>query len=268
MPEPDPALQSPPVPEGLEARVRERTRALEAAHALLLRTERMNTMTSLGSGLAHDLKNLVGVVKNYAMLMKQDHQEGRGVDPGDLDAVEEAAAQAADLAHQLMSFGRGEEAEDQDFDAGARAGEVASLLRVVLPPHLDLEVEVGAEPLPLRGDPHKVDQMLVNLVLNAAEAMPEGGALRVAARRDRFDHGAAAALITVEDTGPGMSPEVLDHLFKPFNTTKGPEGGNGLGLASVKGLVDGMRGKLEVRSAPGQGTRVALRLPLAGPAEG
>ncbi|HJV90887.1 MAG TPA: HAMP domain-containing sensor histidine kinase [Holophagaceae bacterium] len=247
----------------LDQRVQARTRDLEEAQALLLRTERMNALASLGAGLAHDLKNLLGVMKNYALLVGQDLSEGRPIQAGDLEAIQEASDQAGQLANQLMAFGREEADASLSFDLRARLKQLVTMLRAALPAFIALEVRLPAGPLTLPGEPTRVDQLLINLVLNARDAIEGSGRILVEAQGCTLADGRPGALLVVSDSGIGMSEEVQARIFEPFFTTKAVGSGTGLGLSSVKSIVELMGAEVEVHSVVGRGTTFLLRFPLA-----
>ncbi len=242
----------------LEQRVQERTEALEQSQSLMIRTQRMNALASLGAGLAHDLNNLLCASGNYLNLIEADMEDGQPPQVKDLTRAKQAMDRAAELTHQLLAFGR-EGGPATAFDLGARARAAEPLLKVLLPRSIQLQIDIQEAPLPLIGHPAQVDQILVNLVANARDAMPEGG--RITLRARRTDEG--MALLEVEDTGQGMSPEVQAKVFDAFFTTKAPGKGTGLGLASVRALVSKAGGQIHLWSALGHGTRFTLELPLA-----
>ncbi len=243
----------------LELRVEERTQALEQNQRLMLNTVRMNTLASLGAGLAHDLNNLIGAARNYTTLAQGDLAEGTIPDPQDLERVQHALGRAGELTSSLMAFGRGEGGEAIRFDLEARVRESDRLLRVLLPRNIALRIETTGRPLPLIGQPAHWDQILVNLVSNARDAMPEGGIIWVRLRPVEGDR----ALLEVEDNGQGMPMSVQAHIFDAFFTTKAPGKGTGLGLASVRALVTQAGGELRLWSAEGKGTKFTLEWPLA-----
>jgi signal transduction histidine kinase len=250
---------------GLERKVHERTQALESAQKLMMQTERMNSLAVLGAGLAHDLKNLLGIVTDYALLMQQDVKEGRPASLEDLEAIQSASAQANALANQLMAYGREEEgdATPSDFDLGARVRALTSLLRATLPFSISLEVIAPPEPLRIHGEPRYFDQLLANLVLNAKDAIEGRGRITVAVSRAALKDGHPAAQVEVADTGCGMSDATMARLFEPFFTTKAPGRGTGLGLASIRAIVDQAGGEIEAQSRLGEGSTFRIRLPLA-----
>jgi len=243
----------------LELRVEDRTQALEQNQRLMLNTVRMNTLASLGAGLAHDLNNLIGAARNYTTLAQGDLAEGHAPDPQDLERVQHALGRAGELTTSLMAFGRGEGGEAVRFDLEARVRESERLLRVLLPRNITLRIETAGRPLPLIGHPAHWDQILVNLVSNARDAMPDGGIIWVRLRPVEGDR----VVLEVEDNGQGMSAAVQAHIFDAFFTTKAPGKGTGLGLASVRALVGQAGGELRLWSSEGKGTKFSLELPLA-----
>lgn len=249
--------------QSLESRIRERTKELSHAQDVMVRTERMNAMATLGAGLAHDMKNLIGVVRNYALLVHRDIQEGRPVEMEDLEAIQMASGQAVELANQLMNYGRNEEEHDEPFDLTLRLAQLGAMLQAILPAGVTFILELPNEPMILKENPFHIDQMIVNLVLNARDALPEGGIIRVEARLEEGKDGRRGVCLEVEDNGTGIAPDVKAHLFEPFFTTKPSGHGTGIGLASVKAALRGFGGQIKVVSEAGQGTQFILWLPLA-----
>ncbi|GLH68874.1 hypothetical protein GETHPA_04070 [Geothrix rubra] len=244
----------------LEARVKERTRSLEAAQDLLLRTERLNTVAVLGAGMAHDLKNLLGVVRLRADLLSEHlHAVEPGLHP-EIEGLVRASTQAESLLLDLLAVGRGSGSTPEPMDLGQRVGQLGTLLRAALPPAIRLVVEVPSGPAIIESHPGRVDQLVVNLVLNARDAMPDGGTLRLrvalAADGDR-----PAAELAISDTGVGIPEAMQTRIFEPFFTTKAPGRGTGLGLASVAQTVTDLHGTLSLASEPGRGSTFTLRFP-------
>ncbi len=245
----------------LEDRVRQRTRALEQAQDTLLRTERMNTVALMGAGLAHDLNNLLCAMKSSAELATLRLDEGEVPGREDLRRIGVAADRAAHLTGRLMGFARREEEGLSFLDLGTAVKEMEATLRLLLPQTVELRIEAApGAGLTVQSSRLRVEQMVVNLVANARDAMPEGGILRV--RTGVGDSEQPMALLEVADTGVGMTPEIQARIFDPFFTTKAPGHGTGLGLSSLKALVEEGGGQLEVRSAPGRGSRFRILLPL------
>jgi len=250
------------IARSLEALVEERTRSLAEAQSLLLCTERMNTVASIGAGMAHDLNNLISASLLWAEKMEAEVAAGRPPKTADLDRMKEISHRAGEMTAQLMAFGRQQNLPVQSFDLGEHLREKQKLFQAAVPSSIRLRIE-GDEVLAVRMDPSKVDQILVNLICNAADATPGGGTVWVRARRE-----GGLAVLEVQDEGKGMPEEVRAHLFQPFFTTKAPGCGTGLGLASVKALVDQHEGSIEVESQEGRGTTFRIRFPLEGSAGG
>lgn len=248
----------------LEARVLARTRSLESLQSLMLKTERMNAMATLGAGLAHDLNNLLSVIRNSAELMQMDLAEGQKPSDRDLGRIVEAAGQAGTLTHRVMAFGRKEsEVEGPGvMDLCEAVASSQELVRMLLPRNIDLRLEGQVEPCPVRLDSAVLEQVLVNLVGNARDAMPEGGRVTLRLRDEVAPGGHHLAVMEVGDTGPGIPREIQEAIFEAFFTTKPTGKGTGLGLASVRALVEAQGGTVGVESLPGQGATFRLTFPM------
>jgi len=244
----------------LEARVRQRTEALEQAQETLLRTERMNTVALMGAGLAHDLNNLLCAMKSSAELAAMNLEDGLPPVAGDLSRIASTADRAAQLTRRLMGFVRRDAEVLSPMDLGGELKEMEATLRLILPRSVDLHIEVpSGESLIVESSRMKLEQMLVNLVANARDAMPEGGRLAIQAGPGGGE--GTYAMIEVVDTGMGIPPEILERIFDPFFTTKPPGKGTGLGLSSLKAMVEEGGGRLSVESQPGQGSQFRILLP-------
>jgi signal transduction histidine kinase len=244
----------------LEERVQQRTEALQQAQDTLLRTERMNTLALMGAGLAHDLNNLLTALKSSAELAAMSLEEGGRPEPKELAGIVTAADRAATLTRRLMGFVRREAEELGPVDLGGEVRGMEATLRLLLPRSVELRIRVAQEEaLVVQSSRLRLEQMLVNLVANAADAMPRGGTLAIEAGPGA--PGTGWARVEVADTGIGMAPEVMERIFDPFFTTKPPGKGTGLGLSSLKALVEEAQGRLEVESEPGRGTRFRILLP-------
>jgi len=241
----------------LEDKVAQRTHALEQAQALLLQTERMNTMASLGAGLAHDLNNFLGIAKNYAELVEEGLLEGKLPDVQPVRRIKESVTRAAEYSAQLMAFGRQQELSVQAFDLRDRLETLRPLLSLVVPLPIELLFDLSPEAVPLCLDASRIDQILVNLLSNAKDAMPRGGRIWIRVRPQ-----GDCALLEVQDEGLGIPASIRERIFDPFFTTKPLGKGTGLGLASVKILVDQVGGSLTMASEEGAGTRFQLRFPM------
>ncbi|MFI5312508.1 MAG: ATP-binding protein, partial [Gemmatimonadales bacterium] len=240
--------------------------------ASLLQAEKMASMGRMAGGIAHDFNNVLSVISGAVSLARQ---KPRGAEIGDeLAAVDSAAARAAELTRQLLAFARQQPRAPGRFAPGERVDALRDMLRRLAGNRVTLSVDAadGAGVL-VEMDPTQFDQVLLNLVVNARDAMPDGGSLRIASDTTRLaeahetSQGALPpgryARIVVEDTGAGMSRETQQNMFEPFYTTKGDRG-TGLGLATVSAIVRDARGAVVVTSEPGRGTRFEVLLPAAG----
>ena len=245
----------------LEARVAERTETLEKAQGILLRTERMNTMATLGAGLAHDMNNLLNAIQTRAELVIMDLDEGKLPERTDMVRVQDATQHAATLSRRLMSLGRQKDEPPQAMDLGAELQAITPLLRVLLPKSQHLDVEAQPAPTPFLGTRGMVEQILVNLVSNARDAMPTGGTITIRARAARPEEGPLGPLLEIQDMGSGVPEHLQDQLFQPFFTTKAEGTGTGLGLVCVRTMLHEAGGSIHFSPAPSQGTLFQIRLP-------
>jgi len=245
----------------LETRVAERTLALEKAQAMLLRTERMNSIATLGAGLAHDMNNLLTAIRNRAELVIMSLDEGKIPDRRDLVRVKEATQLAAALSGRLMALGRQDPEAPGSMDLVEELEAIQPLLQALLHRNQALHLDPATGPLPFRGTRGMLEQILVNLICNARDAMPSGGTITLRARAAQPDEAGEGPRLEVEDTGCGIPEELQDQVFQPFFTTKGSGAGTGLGLVSTKSLLEKMGGAISFISVPGVGTLFRLRLP-------
>jgi len=221
----------------------------------------------LAGGIAHDFNNLLCAINGYADALVAELPEG---DPRREDAAEIARAgqRAAALTRRLLLFSRAEKPLLQTIDLAWAVGELSQLLRRLIGE--DVALLTDLEPATVLADHSQLEQLIVNLAVNARDAMSEGGTLTIStgtlAAPSPGSGEERRALLRVRDTGCGMSEEVRAHLFEPFFTTKERGKGTGLGLATVYGIVQSLRGRIEVESAAGAGTTFTIVLPLvAGP---
>ncbi len=228
---------------------------LEERTQLLVRAQHGEAVGRLTSGVAHDFNNLLTVMRgNLDLLDEVSPEERRPL----LAEIAAAADRGGDLVGQLLGRPRETGSKRREVDLSRFLDSFATFARRVLPANvrMTLHTEPG---LVLRTDPVRLEASLLNLVVNARDAMPDGGTIALDARADP----AASDRLCIEvgDDGPGMSPELVAHATEAFVTTKPPGEGTGLGLAMVRDFVEGERGSLEIDSRPGRGTRVRLRLP-------
>jgi signal transduction histidine kinase len=233
--------------------------AIQQHEALAEQARRLESLGLLAGGIAHDFNNLLGVILNYSALLAH-RVDGPG-DQEDLAEIRSAAERAAALTQQLLTFASRDLARPRPIDLNEVVRAVAPTLERALGPTTDLALDLAGEPLVALADRGQLEQVLVNLVVNAVEAMPEGGLVTVAT-----GSGAGAEVVlTVHDQGTGMAPDVAARAFEPFFSTKPAGAGAGLGLATVYGIVRRAGGEVAIGSEVGTGSTVTVRLPAASP---
>jgi two-component system, cell cycle sensor histidine kinase and response regulator CckA len=237
----------------------------------LRRSQRMEAVGRLAGGVAHDFNNLLFVILNSAHFLKRRLPDGDTLG-GDVDQIHAAARRAADLTKQLLLFSRGADAKSDVVDVNAVVADVARLLRGTLGEQVELRTVQSAVPAQVTISKSNLEQVLVNLAVNARDAMPEGGLLTVETSVVELDAPSARKMLGLEpgkyvrilvtDTGVGMTPEVARHAFEPFFTTKTQGTGTGLGLAITYGIVQKAAGHIALETTEGAGTRFCIHLPL------
>ena len=237
----------------------------------LNQSQRMDSIGQLAGGVAHDFNNLLTVITGYTtMLLSKDPTEPADTDQ--LRAISKAAESGSKLTNQLLGFSRRQVIKPITLDLSDAAMSSYGMLRRVIGENIEL-VMLPAQDLPsVFVDPTQLDQIVMNLVLNARDAMTEGGTLTVATSHHQGelseDYIGDCVVLSVSDTGVGMSEEVKAHLFEPFYTTKETGKGTGLGLATCYGIVEQNGGHIEVDSEPGRGSTFKIYLPVTEEREG
>ncbi|MEV4709329.1 PAS domain S-box protein [Actinoplanes sp. NPDC049316] len=241
----------------------------QRVEARLQRTQRLESLGQLAGGVAHDFNNLLAVILNYASFIAED---AAGTPfARDAEQIARAARRGSDLTHQLLAFARREVIRPRPLDVNAVVAEVEQMLQRSIGEHMTLVTRTSPAP-PVMADPGQLEQVLINLAVNARDAMPSGGHITIdtAAVQVDADHPAARTglepgpyvRIRVSDTGTGMPREVIDKAFDPFFTTKPSGQGTGLGLATVYGIVTQAGGTVQIYSEPGYGTTITILLPV------
>lgn len=236
----------------------------------LFHTEKMDAIGRMASGIAHDFNNLLSAIMGFADLACMELPPAHPA-RSSLDEVRSAGRRATELTRQLLELGRRDVGETEVLDLGQEVARQESLLRRVITEPVAIDLAVPEEPVAIRGNATQLQQILLNLALNARDAMPQGGRLSIRVDPVELDRpeeahflslapGAYAALL-VGDTGKGIDEQVRAHLFEPFFTTKPRNRGTGLGLATVHNLVKHHGGGIQVDSAPGRGTQVKVLFP-------
>jgi PAS domain S-box-containing protein len=245
----------------------------KAREEQLRQLQRMDAIGRLTGGVAHDFNNLLAIIHGNSELLRGGLDDG--TDAAEMaDDVIGAASRGAGLVRRLLAFARMQHLEPEAVDLNARLENVVGLLQRALGERVNLRVKAAKGLWPATVDPTQVDDALVNLAINARDAMPEGGTLTIETRNASLDEDYAAShvevtpgdyvMLAVSDTGTGMTPDVIARAFEPFFTTKQEGQGTGLGLSQVFGWVKQSRGHIKVYSEVGHGTTVKLYLPRAG----
>lgn len=233
----------------------------------LRQAQKMEAVGRLAGGVAHDFNNLLTIISGYGELLLAQ-SEGRLCE--DVKAILEAAERATVLTRQLLALSRSQSSEPQMLDLNAVISSMEKILRRALGEAVTLEVSLSPSLWSVKADPGQIEQVLLNLAVNARDAMPRGGRLVIATANCRHAEASALRLpqgeyvrLTVRDTGEGMDPEACRRVFEPFFSTKPREKGTGLGLAIVYGIIKQSGGEIFVDSHPGEGTVFTVYLPRA-----
>ena len=248
----------------------EADRQRERLEAQLFAARRLEALGQLAGGVAHDFNNLLSVILTNARLLAE-RQDMDVTAREDLKEIVDCGRRAADLTSQLLTFARQQRREPRVLDVNAAVRGVEKLLRRLIPTNIALMFDLTPDPWPILVDPAQLEQILVNLVANARDAMESGGQCAITTRNvmgpaSVVDEGLSPGRyveLTVSDTGGGMDAETKAHVFEPFFTTKPLGRGSGLGLATVYGIVKQSGGHITVESARGQGSVFRVYLPYA-----
>ncbi|HVX92234.1 MAG TPA: PAS domain S-box protein [Xanthobacteraceae bacterium] len=249
--------------------ITERRRAQEAlqrAQEQLAQSQKMEALGQLTDGIAHDFNNLLMVVSGHAQILARRVKDPR--DQRSIEAIRVAASRGENLTRQLLTFSRRQQLSPTVLDLRDRLGAIRPMLTGSLRGDVALRDEIPADLWPIEVDVGAFELALLNLFVNARDAMPDGGAITLGARNVVLDRASAVddlegeyVAICVSDTGCGIPPELVSRVFDPFFTTKSPDKGTGLGLSQVYGFVHQSGGTVTVRSEVGAGTTITLYLP-------
>ncbi len=240
-----------------------------------LRAQRMESIGTLAGGIAHDLNNiLTPIILAADTLQGNRHAQ---MNPQLLDMIQVNARRGAEIASQVLAFARGVEGKRLTLDPRHLLEEIGQIARQTFPRAIEIQIDSPAPIWPVAGDPTQLHQVLLNLALNARDAMPHGGTLRFSAQNFSVDEHYARlypdavpgryVLVSVSDTGAGIAPQLIGRVFEPFFTTKEIGKGTGLGLSIVAGIVRSHGGFVNVWSEPGRGSRFEIHLPALASAE-
>jgi signal transduction histidine kinase/CheY-like chemotaxis protein len=253
--------------ETLERRVEERTREHELALAKLHEAQKLETLGQLTGGVAHDFNNLLTpVIGNLDMLRRRLPSDDRSQRM--VEASLKAASRAATLVQRLLAFARRQDLRPRSVDIGALLDGMTDLIRRSIDPSIEVSISHPKDLPPALVDPNQLELAVLNLAINARDAMPRGGKLTITASAECAGNGKQIqpgeyVRISVQDDGKGMDEDVLARAIEPFFSTKETGRGTGLGLSMVHGLAAQLGGKLELRSSPGSGTTASIWLPVA-----
>jgi PAS domain S-box-containing protein len=249
---------------------RKAEQALEQAQQELFQAQKMEAVGQLTSGVAHDFNNLLMAILGSLEIARKRALEGQNV----VDLIDNAivgAKRGASLTQRLLAFSRKQDLKLEVVDAPALVREMAELLQRSIGPTVEISTTFPLSLPPVQSDPNQLESALLNLVVNARDAMPDGGVIAISARKHSLKPKQIPDLpegdyvcLSVKDEGEGMDAETLEKAATPFFTTKGIGKGTGLGLSMVQGLMAQSGGRLIMKSAPGQGTTAELWLPVAG----
>jgi two-component system sensor histidine kinase EvgS len=242
----------------------------KALEQQLLQSRKMEAVGRLAGGIAHDFNNLLTVIIGYLSLIQS--RTGPGFSQSaELVEVKNAAEKAAELTRQLLAFSRRQVLDPKIFDLNDTVRNAERILERLLGEDISFDLRLHDRPLPVLADPGQIEQIVMNLAVNARDAMPDGGTLTITSRREELGEDftrehtpllpGAHAVLSVSDTGIGMNAETLSRIFEPFFTTKDVGKGTGLGLSTVYGIVAQSKGCITVESMPGRGSTFRIYLP-------
>lgn len=248
----------------------ESLRELRSTQDQLLQAQKMEAVGRLAGGVAHDFNNLLTAIKGYAELILSTPGLSEGT-LADIQQIRKAADQAAGMTRQLLAFSRRQPLQPQVVDVNKVVSEMEVMLRRLIGEDIELVTTFEEESVLLEADPGQIEQVIINLAVNARDAMPEGGRLTVKTKRVRLDEQACASLpdarpgtfacMSIEDTGVGIPKEAIGQIFEPFFSTKPPGKGTGLGLAVAYGIIRQHGGWVNVYSEPRHGTVFKIYIP-------
>lgn len=255
----------------MRQKIEEEKKAIESQ---LIQAQKLEAIGRFARGVVHDINNFLAVIEGHAELQMRENYNA-GLDAEHIEAILYVLEKAHQFTENLLLFCRNKELQIQDLEVNRILKGLENILRSILNGGNQLVYDLAETPIFIEADQIQFEQAIINLVLNARDAMPKGGTISIQTKPIELKENALKGHpevrpgwfchIAVSDTGPGMTPDVKEKLFQPFVTTK--QGGNGLGLAVVYGIVQSFHGFVEVETEPGRGTTFHLYLPLAGNGE-
>jgi len=258
-----------------EAEIKDLTQALQESQAQLIHSQKLEAIGRVTGGVAHDFNNLLTVILSYTQILLTDLADGNP-HREDVQEIQRAAERATTLTRQLLAFSRKQAVQPHRIDLTAVVHDTEKMLRRLLSEKVELRLALSSDQLYVLADAGQLEQVLVNLAVNAADAMPQGGMLTISTDEMEVSDAEYAsrhmgvdvpigeyAVLSVSDTGHGMTEQTKSHIFEPFYTTKPKGKGTGLGLATVYGIVKQAKGYVWVYSKLGAGTTFKIYLPRA-----
>ena len=257
-----------PISNGMAAYYRDVTRE-HRVEAQLRQAQRLEAIGRVTAGVAHDFNNLLAAIRGFANLGEQASGSPQKT-ARYFAQIDSAAQKSAQLTRQLLAVGRKQDLAPTGTDLNAVVSEFASLLRGLMPPDIELKLELSPEPVPVFVDRAQMEQVVLNLAVNSRDAIADDGTITIRTSTDSpsglvHDVVSDSAWLQVVDTGSGIPDEVAPRIFEPFFSTKPPEIGTGLGLATIYGIVSQSGGDIYVESKVGEGTSMTVVLPAHGP---
>jgi two-component system cell cycle sensor histidine kinase/response regulator CckA len=259
-----------PTYESLQIRVLQLEADQRMLEAQLRSAQKMEAIGQLARGVAHDFNNLLTVINGYVALSLNQLEPTNPLYT-DLLEVMKAGERAAALTQQLLSFSRRQVSQPKPLDINRVVTETEKMLRRLVGENIDLRVNLARAPVRIKADLGHIQQVIMNLAVNARDAMPDGGLLEIETRNVTLDlqeaeqiewlNAGPHAMLVINDNGIGMSAEIKSRVFDPFFTTKEADSGTGLGLSTVYGIVRQCGGSIEIQSAPGRGTSIIIYFP-------
>ncbi|HUA37116.1 MAG TPA: ATP-binding protein [Candidatus Sulfopaludibacter sp.] len=257
--------------DNLELRVQERTAKLNEANVALLRSQRMESIGKLAGGIAHDLNNALTPVIMGAQLLKDNQSEAERSKL--LETISSSANRGAAMVKHILTFARGSKGPNQQVPLSNLVKEIAKVIQDTFSKAIAINVKAGKELWNVSGDATELYQVLLNLCVNARDAMPQGGELTLTVENLKLSEKIESefadipagdyVVLAVADTGSGIPPQVRPRIFEPLFTTKAPDKGTGLGLSTVAGIVKSHSGYIQVHTETGKGTKFRVYLPAS-----
>lgn len=226
----------------------------------LLQTQKLEAIGQLAGGVAHDFNNILAIMEGYARMSESAWKRGEDISPH-LNKIYQAVQRGSGLTRQLLLFGKHRVGEGRTIDLGSQVRETQTLLSPLMGAQIRLDILSDGGPHYIKATPDSISQIVMNLSINARDAMPKGGKLTIEVQESVRDYGRKGSMLLVSDTGIGISPEIISKIFDPFFTTKEQGKGSGLGLSMVYGLVQQLKGELNVESGIGEGSTFSIWFP-------